>query len=139
MTYDVVSTRKVRKIILFKRPEDIFDFVKRYANSKQEQFLVVTLNGAHQVISVKLATIGLANRTIVHPREVFVHAIKDGASAVVVAHNHPSGNVKPSPEDDNITDKLKRAADVLGINLLDHLVFSKTEYYSFRQNGRLWD
>ena len=137
MTYDIISTRKIKKIISIRKPDDIFNFLKRYARSKQEKFLVLTLNGTHEVISVHLTTIGLVNRTIIHPREVFIHAIRDCSSAIIVAHNHPSGNVKPSPEDEEITKRLKQGAELLGINFLDHLIISKKCYYSFRQERNI--
>jgi len=115
----------------------MFNFLKRYAKSRQEYFLVITLNGAHEIMGIHIATIGLMNRTIVHPREVFIHAIKDNAAAIVIVHNHPSGNVLPSPEDIDITNRMKEAADLLGINFLDHLIISKHCYYSFRQERNI--
>jgi DNA repair protein RadC len=75
------------------------------------------------------------NRTIVHPREVFADPIQDRASAIVVAHNHPSGNLEPSDEDYGITRRLKKAADILGLNFLDHLIFSETSFFSFNREG----
>jgi DNA repair protein RadC len=84
-----------------------------------------------------VVTIGLVNRTIVHPREVFADPIKDRASAVIVAHNHPSGVLQPSGEDDEITMKLKGAADILGIRFLDHLIFSETAWFSYKESGRI--
>ncbi|MDR0496904.1 MAG: JAB domain-containing protein, partial [Treponema sp.] len=86
-------------------------------------------------LAVRIVTIGLVNRTIVHPREVFADPILDRASALVVAHNHPSGNLEPSAEDDEITSRLKAAGDILGVNFLDHLIFSENFYFSFRQEG----
>ena len=97
--------------------------------------MCLSLNGAHELIAVRIVTIGLVNRTIVHPREVFADPIIDRASAVVVAHNHPSGNLEASGEDKEITVKLKRAADILGLNFLDHIIFSESSYLSFRQEG----
>jgi DNA repair protein RadC len=122
---------------LVKHPQDIFDLVRHYADRRQERFISVSLNGAHEVLAVRLVTIGLVNRTIVHPREVFADPILDRASSIIVAHNHPSGQVEPSPEDDEITARLRRAADILGIKLLDHLVISESEFYSYRLLGRM--
>jgi len=116
-------------------PTDIFELIRHHADRRQERFLCLSLNGAHEVLVVRIVTIGLVNRTIIHPREVFADPIIDRASAVVVAHNHPSGNIQPSEEDNEITRRLKIAADILGLNLLDHLIFTESMYFSFRQEG----
>jgi len=116
-------------------PGDIYALIKHHADRRQERFLCISLNGAHEVLAVRIVTIGLVNRTIIHPREVFADAILDRASAVAVAHNHPSGNLEPSDEDKDITIRLKTAADILGINFLDHLIFTETCYFSFLQEG----
>ncbi len=118
-------------------PSDILPVVRHYADRKQEHFLCLSLNGAHEVQSVRVVSIGLVNRTIVHPREVFADPLTDRAAAVVVAHNHPSGRVDPSMEDRDVTRRLKQAGDTLGIRLLDHLVFSTKGYYSFLEHGEL--
>jgi DNA repair protein RadC len=123
--------------IRIKGPQDIFALVRHNADRKQERFLCLSLNGAHEVLAVRVVTIGLVNRTIVHPREVFADVIQDRAAALAVAHNHPSGKLHPSAEDDDITERLKIAADILGLRLLDHLIFSETAWYSYRQNGGL--
>ena len=116
-----------------RRPSDVYNLIRHHADRRQERFLCLSLNGAHEVLAVRIVTIGLVNRTIVHPREVFADPILDRASAIVVAHNHPSGNADPSPEDHEITRRLKKAADILGLNFLDHLIFSETSYFSFSQ------
>ena len=139
MTYDIISTRKIRKNVLFKQPDDIYVFLKKYAKSEQEYFFVITLNGNHEVISIHITTIGLVNRTIIHPREVFKYAIKDNATAIVICHNHPSGNTQPSGEDTDITRRMKNAADILGIHILDHLIIGKNGYYSYRKGGKVLD
>ena len=137
MTYDIISTRKCKKTIKIRNPNDIFTFLRRYARSRQEYFLVVTLNGNHEVISIRISTIGLANKTVIHPREVLYHAIQDNAIAIVIAHNHPSGNTSPSSEDDEITERLVEACKIMGIHFLDHLIISKNGYYSYRQDGKV--
>jgi DNA repair protein RadC len=120
-----------------RHPSDIYALIRHNADRKREHFLCASLNGAHEVIAVRVITVGLVNRTIVHPREVYADVITDRAVAVVVAHNHPSGRLIPSGEDDDITIRLKAAADILGINFLDHLIFSHEAYFSYRQSGRL--
>jgi DNA repair protein RadC len=120
-----------------KHPQDIFTLIRHYADRKQERFICVSLNGAHEVLAVRVVTVGLVNRTIVHPREVFSDVIQDRAAAMVAAHNHPSGNLEPSPEDDDVTQSLVWAADVLGIRFLDHIIFSETAYFSYRQAHKM--
>jgi DNA repair protein RadC len=118
-------------------PEDIYALVRHFADRKQERFISVSLNGAHEVLAVRVVTVGLVNRTIVHPREVFSDPLQDRASAVSVAHNHPSGKVKPSAEDDEITWRLKDAAAILGITMLDHIIFSGEDFFSYSKAGLL--
>jgi len=118
-----------------RHPTDIYNIIRHHADRRQERFLCLSLNGAHEVLATRIVTIGLVNRAIVHPREVFADPILDRASAIIVAHNHPSGNLKPSEEDNEITRRLKSSAEILGINFLDHLIFSERFYFSFRQAG----
>lgn len=99
--------------------------------------MVVTLNGAHEVIKVRVLTIGLINRTVIHPREFLRPAILDNSAAVIAIHNHPSGRLEPSPEDKEITSRLKDACDLIGIPLLDHLIVSTAGYFSFVEHGLL--
>jgi len=120
-----------------KYPSEIFALVRHYADRKQERFISLSLNGAHEVLAVRVVTIGLVNKTIVHPREVFADLIQDRAAAFIVAHNHPSGRLNPSPEDDEITQRLLKASEILGLHFLDHLIFSETAWWSYRQNNRL--
>jgi len=116
---------------------DILPLVRHLADRKQEHFVCISLNGAHEVIATRVITIGLVNSTQIHPREVFSDPLIDRACAVIVAHNHPSGNVSPSEEDRRVTKSLKDAASVLGIKLLDHVVFAANDYYSFADNRSL--
>ncbi len=118
-------------------PSDVVPLISHFADRNQEHFLCISLNGAHEVLNLRVVSVGLLNRTIVHPREVFADPLKDRAAAVVVAHNHPSGNVDPSKEDQQITSRLKEAGETLGIQLLDHVIFSVRGYYSFLEHGDL--
>jgi len=120
-----------------KHPSEIYSLIRHYADRKQERFISLSLNGAHEVLAVRVVTIGLVNRTIVHPREVFADLIQDRAAAFAVAHNHPSGKLTPSVEDKEITTRLLKAAKILGLHFLDHIIFSETEWWSYRQNGNL--
>ena len=123
--------------VRIKNPSDIFTLVRHYADRKQERFISLSLNGAHEVLAVRIVTIGLVNRTIVHPREVFADIIQDRAAAFCVAHNHPSGKVTASSEDEEITERLRSAAHLLGLHFVDHIIFSETSWWSFRENGKL--
>jgi DNA repair protein RadC len=118
-------------------PADVLPLIRHYADRKQEHFLCVSLNGSNEVITVRVISVGLVNRTQVHPREVFADAITDRANAVIVAHNHPSGGVHPSKEDVEITSRLKGAGEILGIKLLDHVIFNQKEHYSFLERDKL--
>lgn len=118
-------------------PKDVWPLVAHWADRKQERFICCSLNGAHEVIAARVVSVGLVNRTVVHPREVFADPLMDRACAVVVGHNHPSGRLEPSPEDLDITRRLRQAGEVLGISLLDHLIFSSEGYFSFVEHGLL--
>ncbi len=118
---------EIRKI---KAPSDIYPFIQHYADRKQEIFLSVSLNGAHEIMAVRVVSVGLVNRALVHPREVFADPLSDRAAAVLVCHNHPSGNLEPSEEDIEVTKRLTEAGEVLGVPLLDHIIFSQTGYLS---------
>lgn len=99
-------------------------------DKKQEYFVVLTLDGANRLISNTVVFQGTLTQSLVHPREVFAKAIEDRAANIIVAHNHPSGNVEPSPEDCEITWKLKEAGELLGIRVLEHIIVSKYGYRS---------
>jgi len=100
-------------------------FAELIKRGLQEEFHVLTLNGSHRVIRTHQATMGLANATQIHPREVFRPAILDGAVAVILVHNHPSGDPQPSDADHMVTSKLKEAGEILGIKVLDHIIVAR--------------
>lgn len=118
-------------------PADVLPLIHHYADRKQEHFICISINGANEVISNRVVSVGLVNRTQVHPREVFADPIIDRASAIIIAHNHPSGGLTPSKEDIEITKQLKSAGETLGIRLLDHIIFNHKGHYSFLENGEL--
>ena len=107
------------------------------ADRKQEHFLCISLNGAYEVIAVRTVSVGLVNKTQVHPREVYADPLTDRATAIIVAHNHPTGSLTPSKDDIIITRQLKSAGETLGIRLLDHIIFGHKGYYSFQESDRL--
>jgi DNA repair protein RadC len=136
MTYEIISIRK-RKTIKIRNPADVYDLLKSYAKKKQEYFLLITINGAHEIIAIHIVTIGLVNKTLIHPRELFIRAIKDNSLAIIVCHNHPSDNTIPSDEDKELTETIKKSGEILGIRLLDHIIIAKSGFYSFKQNNNL--
>lgn len=135
MTYQLVSERKAKYEVRIVNPEDAWGILKRYARAKQEQFIVLLLNNANMVTNVVIASIGTVNRTIAHPRDIFRPALINNASNIILAHNHPSGELKPSDEDREVTDRLVKSGDLLGVPVLDHLIFSKTGYTSLKEQG----
>ena len=109
--------------------------LEKWETKKQECFIVITLDGAHAVIKIREITKGTVNRALVHPREVFRPAIVDNAVSIIVAHNHPSGSRGKSTEDIEITKRLVEAGRVIGIQVLDHIIVTKTGYASFAEDG----
>ncbi|MBA1342790.1 MAG: hypothetical protein C5S52_04245 [ANME-2 cluster archaeon] len=125
----VVETVKITKA------EDVLPLIDRITNKQQEYFICISLNGANEVIENRTVTVGLLDRSQVHPREVFADVITDRAASVIFAHNHPSGALEPSNSDLKIHEQLTEAGRILGIKVLDHIIISKKGYYSFQENG----
>ena len=118
-------------------PTQVLPIVQHFADRKQEHLLCISLSGAGEVIACRVVTIGLVDRTQVHPREVFADPIIDRASEVIIAPNHPMGPREPSREDREITRRIRDAGNTLGIVLLDHIIFSKKGYYSFMEHDEM--
>lgn len=114
---------------------DVYDELRPYATKQQEYFLSLTLDGAGHLIETRVITIGTLNQSLVHPREVFADAISDRAAGLIVAHNHPSGILDPSTEDMAVTRRLKEAGELMGIELLDHVIITKAGFLSLRDEG----
>lgn len=104
--------------------------VPELKTATQEHLVVLSLDGANRLIAKRLVTIGTLNASLVHPREVYSDPLKDRAASIIVIHNHPSGTLEPSDADMQVTQRLKDAGKLLGINLLDHIIITKTGYYS---------
>ncbi len=120
-------------------PDDVAAFVRSVLiDNSREHLVALYLDGAHQVSSYSLISVGSANSAVVHPREVFQRAIVSGAVALAIAHNHPSGELTPSKDDLGVTRRLEEAGDLLGIRLLDHLIVTATAYFSIQleQSGK---
>ncbi len=119
------------------KPLDLLPFIQQYAYKSSEHFIAVSLSGAHEILSQKVVAVGNSNSAIVNPREVFFEAAQTRASAVILAHNHPSGSSAPSQADIETTNRLCAAADILGITVLDHIIISRNDYFSFKERGLL--
>lgn len=120
-----------------KSSSDVVPYVQNYAVSKKEHFLLLTLNGSHEIIQIHVVSIGTLNRTLIHPREIYGTAMRENAAAIIVCHNHPSGNCEPSEEDIDVTHNLERVGEIMGIELLDHIIVCRESYYSFLDNKML--
>ncbi|MEM9121126.1 MAG: DNA repair protein RadC [Cyanobacteria bacterium P01_F01_bin.56] len=104
----------------------------------QERFAVLFLDVQHRILGMKVITIGTATETLAHPRDIFREVLKQGATRIVVAHNHPSGSLNPSEEDIHLTRQLLEAANILGVPILDHLILGNGDFSSLRQTTALW-
>lgn len=113
---------------------EILNYLK---DKKQENFIVLSLDGANRLIARRTVTVGTLNSSLVHPREVFADVIADRAAGVIVAHNHPSGTLVPSDADIQVTKRLQESAKLLGINVLDHIIITKSGFYSFSDKAIL--
>ncbi len=121
--------------VKIKKPEDVLPLVGTYRDKPQEHFICISLTGAGEVISTRVVTIGILNHSLVHPREVFAGAITDRAASVICVHNHPSGSLEASAQDIAITRQLQEAGTLLGIQLLDHIIITKTGFSSMKEKG----
>jgi len=108
-------------------------FARLIAEGMQEEFHIVTLDTKHRMINSHLITRGTLDASLVHPREVFRPAIKDASSAILLAHNHPSGDPTPSSEDHKVTNQLTEVGKLLGISVLDHIVLARENCLSIRE------
>lgn len=135
--FEFVRRRIKPEGLKIKFPPDVLPIIRHYGDRKQEHFICISINGANEVMNVRVISIGLINKSHVHPREVFADVLAERASAVIVAHNHPVGGLNPGKKDKEITKQLKEAGKILGINLLDHIIFNRKDYYSFIENDEL--
>jgi DNA repair protein RadC len=118
-------------------PADVDRLLRgRIANLDRENFVVVLLNTKNEVIESPLVSVGTLSAALVHPREVFKPAIRASAASVILAHNHPSGKVEPSREDREVTGRLVESAEILGIEVLDHVILGDG-FYSMKEHGKL--
>ena len=121
-------------------PKDIYEVLTKVCRiqcNAEEVFILITLNTKNIVTGYFEVHRGTINTSLVHPREVFKRALLNNANSIMVAHNHPSGDPNPSKEDLQITERLKEAGNLLGINLLDHIIVGEDKYISLKEKGLL--
>jgi DNA repair protein RadC len=114
---------------------DAVNHLQELRNAKKEHFVALYLNARNQLIHKETISVGTLNASLVHPREVFKPAIDNLAASLIIAHNHPSGELLASEEDIKVTSRLKQSAELLGLEILDHLILTKTGYSSFKEKG----
>ena len=138
----VASFELARRYLLkgrasIREAKDVIPYLRHIIDKKQEYFVCISLNGANEVIESRVVTVGLVDRSQVHPREVFADVITDRAASVVFAHNHPSGMLEASAEDLALTKRLVKVGELLGIRVLDHIIVTGQGYTSLKQKGQL--
>jgi DNA repair protein RadC len=139
--FTLASRFKARPLVTLDRftaPSQVFDyFHHELRDARREQFIVLLLDGKNRITRKVTVSEGSLSQSIVHPREVFVQAVRESAAAVIFVHNHPSGDPAPSREDREITRRLKEAGEILGIKVLDHVIIGDGSYFSFTESGLL--
>jgi DNA repair protein RadC len=135
----VVNYRGPKKeSVLIDSPATTANLVRKFLpDNSREHFVALYLDGSHRLIGYAVAATGTATKCLVHPRELFQRAILLGAVAVAIGHNHPSGQAGPSADDEKVTKVLKEAGNILGIKVLDHVIVTEDEHFSFTQSGTL--
>ena len=117
-------------------PKEVFKILQMYLDGADREHLVcICLNTKNHVINIETISIGSLNASIVHPREVFKIAILSNSASIILGHNHPSGDPTPSREDINISERLKECGQILGIDVLDHVIIGEDSYISLKDKG----
>lgn len=130
----IQEPQSYNKKMQIKSPVDVFKIIKKNLKGKKKEYLIgIFLNTRNYLISVSQISIGILNANLIHPREVFKEAISASAAAVIVAHNHPSGDPQPSDEDIRLTKTLVKAGTIIGIELIDHIIVSDDKYLSMKE------
>lgn len=125
-----LSSRKLKTETTITGTDDAAKLVPELREAKQEHLVVLSLDGANRLVAKRTVSIGTLNASLAHPREVFADPISDRAASIILIHNHPSGELKPSKADINVTDRLREAGKLLGIDLIDHLIIGKNSHKS---------
>ena len=118
-------------------PSQVYETFKFLMSETKEMFLTLHLDGKNRIVAIDLVSIGSLNQSIVHPREVFKTALLSNAAALILVHQHPTGDPTPSSEDIAITRRLREAGEILGLKVLDHIIVGDGEYISFVERGLL--
>jgi DNA repair protein RadC len=119
-----------------KSAKDVYDYaIHRLNSNDKEHFMILHLDSKNRIIKDEVISIGTLNASIIHPREIFKSAIKESANAIILVHNHPSGDSEPSAEDEQVTEKIFQAGELLSIKVLDHVIIGKDTYHSFKEKG----
>jgi len=114
-------------------PKDVLPLLSDIKDQKKEHFVALYLNARNQVISREIVSVGSLNASLVHPREVFAVAVLSSAASLILCHNHPSGDVAPSREDIDLTRRMRQAGDIMGIEVIDHLIVGSERFLSMRE------
>ena len=125
---------KGKKTSILLSPKDVWERMEDIRGSKKEHFIVFYLDSRNQEIHKEIVSVGTLNESLVHPREVFESAIKNNAASIIIAHNHPSGDLEPSQADIEITKKLIHAGKILDIKIVDHIIVTLNGYNSLKIN-----
>jgi DNA repair protein RadC len=123
-----------KKSQIYLTPKDIWQELKDIRDNKKEHFVIFFLDVRNQEIKREIISVGSLNANLVHPREVFEPAVRHTAAQIIIAHNHPSDDEKPSEEDKKITKRLKESGEILGIDIVDHIIVTKNNYFSFKEH-----
>ena len=132
-----LASRKSNKEAAINSAQDAVALVPEMRDLKQEHLVALSLDGANRLIAKRVISVGTLNASLVHPREVFADAITDRAASLVIIHNHPSGNAEPSQSDTEITERIKQSGKLLGIQLQDHIIITKSAHHSLTEAGVL--
>jgi DNA repair protein RadC len=118
-------------------PRHVQEYARPYATAPKEHFLTIHLNARHVPLLLEVVSVGTLSASLVHPREVFRRAIAENCACLILVHNHPSGDPAPSPDDIEITTRLTKVGELVGIEVLDHVILAQERYFSFREAGML--
>jgi len=124
-----------KNIVSIKKPTDIIPYVNDIKDKNREYFVAFYLNARNEILRREFVSVGILTASLVHPREVFAPAISRSAASVIFVHNHPSGDPTPSEEDIKLTKRLVSAGEILGIDVLDHIVITKSGFLSMKGKG----
>jgi DNA repair protein RadC len=133
--FELARRHLLKETVKITAAQDVLPLLADIRKKQQEYFICISLNGANEVIEKRVVTIGLLDKSPVHPREVFADVIADRAASVIFAHNHPSGDEQPSESDRRIHDQLTEAGAILGLRVLDHVIVARKGYFSFKEAG----